>query len=182
VSDEQLIDRLTELFRERGFDAASLDDIAAATGLKRSSLYHRFPGGKQQMAAEVVDHVRDQLAGTVLTPLTGDAPARDRIDEVGARLIDFYDGGAKSCLLEAFSLGNPGDDAAGRLRDSTAEWIGAFAAVARECGARGVEARARAQDALASIEGALVLARVTGDASSFRRAIRRLPDVLGAPA
>ncbi|GMT39257.1 hypothetical protein NHP20013_14090 [Helicobacter bizzozeronii] len=102
--------------------------------------------------------------------------------EAVARLLEgFYEGGAKSCLLEAFSLGDPGPDASTRLRESAEAWIEAFAGVARQSGARRPEALARAQDALASIEGALVVARVTGDTTSFTRAIRRLPDVLGVP-
>jgi AcrR family transcriptional regulator len=182
VSDEQLMDGLTDLFRERGFEAASLGDIAAATGLRRSSLYHRFPGGKQQMAAEVVDHVRGRLTDTVLAPLSEPGELRDRVKAVGRLLERFYEGGAKSCLLESFSLGDPGVDASTLLRGSAEAWIEAFAGVACQSGASRPEARARAQDALASIEGALVVARVTGDRTSFTRAIRRLPDVLGVPA
>src|SRR5687767_7960924 len=53
VSDKELLERLTGVFRRHGYDGASLSVIAAATGLQRSSLYHRFPGGKEQMAAEV---------------------------------------------------------------------------------------------------------------------------------
>lgn len=182
VSDEQLMEGLTDLFRERGFEASSLEDIATATGLRRSSLYHRFPGGKQQMATEVVGQVRAGLTDTVLAPLSGPGSLRDRVSAVGRLLERFYEGGAKNCLLESFSLGDPGPDASALLRDSADAWIEAFADVAHQSGARRPEARARAQDALASIEGALVVARVTGDTTSFARAIRRLPDVLGVPA
>ncbi len=52
VSDSDLLERLGLLFRANGYDGSSLGDIAAATGLQKSSLYHRFPGGKQQMASE----------------------------------------------------------------------------------------------------------------------------------
>lgn len=41
VSDEDLLHRLTELFRAVGFDAASLTRIAEISGLQKSSLYHR---------------------------------------------------------------------------------------------------------------------------------------------
>ncbi len=45
---------VSEVFRRVGYDGASLEELAKATGLKKSSLYHRFPEGKRQMATEVL--------------------------------------------------------------------------------------------------------------------------------
>jgi len=50
VNEEELLDRLTSVFRTHGFEGASLSLISKATGLQRASLYHRFPGGKEEMA------------------------------------------------------------------------------------------------------------------------------------
>jgi AcrR family transcriptional regulator len=178
VSDTELVDRLTELFRSEGFESSSLAEIARATGLQKSSLYHRFPGGKEQMAADVAQAVIDRFAGEILAPLFGDGPAEDRIRAVGRNLDRFYAGGARRCLLDVLSVGHPGAGASAALADAANGWIAAFASVARAAGARPKEATARAQDAIAGIEGALVLARVTGDEAPFARAIDRLPDLL----
>ena len=178
VSDSDLLDRLTIVFRGGGFDAASIADIAAATGLKKSSLYHRFPGGKQQMAAEVVSAVSTHIADTVLAPLADDGPLEDRVRSVGRAFDAFYDGGTRSCLLDVMSISDPGPDVRDALRAAADGLVAAFAAVARRSGATSAAALARAQDAVASIEGALVLARVTGDRRPFARAIARLPHQL----
>jgi len=178
VSDHDLLDRLGTLFRSAGFDGASLADIAAATGLQKSSLYHRFPGGKQQMAAEVASAVGEQFASGILAPLASDRPVAERVELVARRLREFYDGGARSCVLDMLSIGDPGVSASEALAAAAAGWTAAFAAVAREAGADARTATARAQDAIASVEGALVLARVTGDRRPFTRAIDRLPSVL----
>jgi len=53
IEDDDLICKLTDVFRNVGYDGASLAVLADATGLKKASLYHRFPGGKEQMAEEV---------------------------------------------------------------------------------------------------------------------------------
>ena len=45
VTDNQLLDKLTEVFRLYGYEGASLSRISKVTGLQRASLYHRFPGG-----------------------------------------------------------------------------------------------------------------------------------------
>ena len=44
---------LTEVFRTHGYEGASLALISRHTGLGKGSLYHFFPGGKEEMAAEV---------------------------------------------------------------------------------------------------------------------------------
>ena len=58
VHDEKLIERLTSVFRIYGYEGASLSRIAEATGLQRASLYHRFPGGKEEMAEAVLNACR----------------------------------------------------------------------------------------------------------------------------
>jgi hypothetical protein len=65
------------------------------------------------------------------------------------------------------------------LRANATEWVEAFAAVARQAGCRPLDARRRAADAVASVEGGLVVARVTGDNGAFLRAVGRLTTVLG---
>ncbi|HKX35432.1 MAG TPA: TetR/AcrR family transcriptional regulator, partial [Rhizorhapis sp.] len=42
-----IIPVLGEVFREHGFEGASLAIISARTGLGKGSLYHFFPGGKE---------------------------------------------------------------------------------------------------------------------------------------
>lgn len=178
VSHDQLLDRLTQVFRDHGYDGASLSVIAAATGLQRSSLYHRFPGGKEQMAAEVAGALGDQFGNQVLAPLAGREPIETRLAAVARALLRFYDGGGSSCLLDVLTLGSPGAATRAALAEAARAWIGAFAAAAKEAGFSAVEARHRAEDAVAAIEGGLVLGRVTGDHKPFRRALERLGPTL----
>jgi AcrR family transcriptional regulator len=181
VSDEDVLAGLTDLFRGRGYEAASLTDIAHATGLKKSSLYHRFPGGKQQMAAEVAAGVGERFATDILAPLGSGGSPTERVRAVGRQLTDFYANGHRACLLDALSFGEPGSAASDALRAAANAWTDAFTSVSRDAGHRPAEARMMAQDAIAALEGALIIARVTGDNRCFRRAIDRLPILLGLP-
>ena len=52
---EEVVDRLTRVFRREGYDGASLARLSEATGLGRSSLYHHFPRGKEDMADAVFE-------------------------------------------------------------------------------------------------------------------------------
>ena len=175
ISDEDLLERLTRVFQDYGFEGASLSRISEATGLERASLYHRFPEGKDQMAEAVVAHAGQRFVEKLLAPLRGNGPLAARIRETGRRLEAFYEDGRRSCLLDTLSLGDSGSalhDAVGRTYSA---WRDAFAAAAREAGLPAGLARRRAEEAIMSIHGALVLARATGDRKPFTRRSRDWP-------
>ena len=180
INDDVLLDRLTDVFRREGFEGASLSRIAEATGLKRASLYHRFPEGKDQMAAAVLKRVGERFADDVLAPLGEDAPIASRIRKTGARLKRFYENGAAPCLLEALSLGQTPALYDTLLADALQAWIDAFARVAKESGLRAPAAQRNAEDAVARIQGALILARASGNAGAFERAVNELETMLTA--
>ena len=50
VQDIEIIESLVKTFRSNGYEGTSLAELAKSTGLKKASLYHRFPDGKQEMA------------------------------------------------------------------------------------------------------------------------------------
>jgi AcrR family transcriptional regulator len=60
---------LGEVFRAHGYEGASLTLITEATGLGKGSLYHLFPGGKEQMAAEVLADIDGWFELNIYAPL-----------------------------------------------------------------------------------------------------------------
>lgn len=67
--DENLaLDQLLEVFRQKGFAATSLDDLTAATGLNRPSLYGAF-GNKEALFKAVIDHYWQRTGRTYLRAL-----------------------------------------------------------------------------------------------------------------
>ena len=110
IADDELLARLGRVFRDVGYEGASLSILSEATGLKRPSLYHRFPGGKAQMAAEVIDAAEAWLDANALAVLRSDAPPRERIAVMVERLAEFYEDGERACLLNMLSapLGTTG--------------------------------------------------------------------------
>ena len=69
VDEDALLDRLSNVFRTHGFEGASLSLISKETGLQRASLYHRFPGGKEDMAKAVLERAWRWLDDHALSPL-----------------------------------------------------------------------------------------------------------------
>jgi hypothetical protein len=69
-----------------------------------------------------------------------------------------------------------------QLRAIFAQWIDALAAALADGGVPGPIARARAEDAVMRVEGALIVARGMDDVTLFGRALRQLPAELLAPS
>lgn len=167
-SRDEVIDRLLATFRSSGYDGASLSDIASATGLGRSSLYHYFPGGKEDMASAVFDKVDAWIDERIIGPLHGEGTPAQRLDRMIAALDAFYAGGRERCILGAFVVGQSGRIFGRRLATVFERWIAALAAVARDSGAKPDEARRRAEAAIMSVQGAVILAGALDDPRLFK--------------
>lgn len=178
IQDDELLDQITEVFRRFGYEGASLTRLSEATGLQRASLYHRFPGGKEEMARAVLQRVGRFMREHVLEPLTGPGSPEERLHRVATGLHELYRGGSTSCLLDALSLGGRGHPFEEAVADGMTRWIEAMAALSREAGLSPEEARHRGEDALIRIQGALVVGRGLRTTEPFLRMLEELPRVL----
>jgi AcrR family transcriptional regulator len=176
VSESELMARLGRVFRDVGYEGATLSVLSDATGLKKASLYHRFPGGKEQMAREVLADAEAWLDENILTPLRGNGPPKARIGAMARKLDDFYSGGKQACLLNMLSSARvqegPFVEPIKRLFETM---IGALARVLRDAGQGEAESRHRAQRAIMLLHGSLVLSRGMGSTQPFRRFLKTLP-------
>jgi len=178
IPKQEVVDRVMTVFRQHGFEGATLSRIAAATGLGKASLYHYFPGGKEDMANVLLDATAAWMELHVTKPLSGTAPPRERIAGMLKELDALYDGGDAACLLGTLAVGTSRSLFKKRLQAIFDEWIGALARTLMEAGLDRRSARERAEDTVARIEGALILAQGRGDTAPFRRLIRQLADEL----
>lgn len=165
-------------FRAHGYDGTSLSLIAQATGLGRASLYHHFPGGKEEMAREVFAHTGAAVDALLLAPLRGPGTPAERIDAHCAGIRAFYEGGAANCLLGALTLSGGADLFQAELAASFKLWIDALAKVLREAGQGRGPARRAAERAVAQVQGALILSRGLGQLAAFQRSLAALPQLL----
>ncbi len=68
----------TRLFRQRGYHATSMQDLAEALGMNRGSLYH-YINSKDDLLWSILDRTFDLLEERVVGLLEGDAPPLDRL-------------------------------------------------------------------------------------------------------
>jgi TetR/AcrR family transcriptional regulator, lmrAB and yxaGH operons repressor len=183
ASRTALIRTMRTLLRRQGYAATGLKQVLTDSGVTTGSLYHHFPGGKQELA-EAALTASGRSVGAALAHLldTSDTCA-DAIaawtDAMAAALaVDPRDGcPVMPAAVEAVHASEPLRRAAGTAflhwRDLLAERLG------RE-GVPTDEATETATAVVALLEGALLLARTTGDPSALRAARRAAVGLLSA--
>jgi AcrR family transcriptional regulator len=182
LTKSEMLGRLMDLFREKGFDGASLADISESTGLGKSSLYHHFPNGKEEIALQVLGHLEGQLEQALFEPMRSTATPRKKLERMLDAVDAFYEGGKKACLLERLCASVDASSFRRPLGRAFGTWMDAVEALGVEAGLSRAVARLRAEDLVVRIEGALVVCAGTGDTSVFARVIRDLrASVLAAP-
>jgi TetR/AcrR family transcriptional regulator, copper-responsive repressor len=78
-----------DLFRKRGFAATSLDDLSAATGMNRPSLYGAF-GDKRELYIKSYQRYRDDARAAMIDIFREELPIRERLTRIYAVALDIY--------------------------------------------------------------------------------------------
>lgn len=177
---KDIIARLGEVFREHGFEGATLAHITQATQLGKGSLYHEFPNGKADMAEAVLQDIHDWFEHHVFAPL--DAPQGDvgcAIDRMLDACDGYFCGGGRVCLVGVFALGDTRDQFHAAVSGYFQRW---HTAQERAFGGAGLSksaSRDLSEDILAGIQGGLVMARALDEPKVFTRELARLKERVG---
>jgi len=180
IREADLLDKLTTLFRQYGYEGVSVSRLAQSTGLEKASLYYRFPGGKEEMAQAVLNGVVQWFTEHIFATLKGPGTPRKRVQLVAEQFREFYTGGTMPCVNDVLSIEGAGPAVMATLKGAMQAWIKAFADIGKESGMPLALARRRAEEAIVSIEGSLIVSRVLGETAAFDRILKQLPDVLTA--
>jgi len=175
VDYDQLIESLTEVFRNVGYEAASLSLLEKATGLKKASLYHRFPQGKEQMAHEVIDVVKIWMENNILTILSSDALPEERIELLTHCLKKLYSGGKDACIFNTFSFHQDKNSPFGKeIKSMVLALIKGLAGVISDAGYEQKESYARAERTVMLLQGSLVVSHAIRSERPFLDILNRL--------
>jgi AcrR family transcriptional regulator len=58
---QRMIERTAALLAEKGLQGTSFSEVLEASGAPRGSLYHHFPGGKDELVLAALSHAGDQI-------------------------------------------------------------------------------------------------------------------------
>lgn len=174
VTKETVLDRLLAAFRDHGYDGASLAELSTATGLGKSSLYHYFPGGKADMAEQVLAHLDGMLEAALFEPLRAAGTPQKKLERMLDAIDAFYESGRRACLLERLTASVDRQKFRRPLAGAFGKWMLAVETLAREAGLSKATARARAEDLVVRVEGALVVCAGVEDPRIFQRTLADL--------
>ncbi len=187
---ERIIETSAELFRRQGYSATGVKQIVTAAKAPFGSLYHFFPGGKEELGAAAVrtsGAIYAQLIPAVFDPapdvVTG---VRDFFDAAAAHLAET--GYEDACPIATVSL--EVSSTSETMRTACAQvfesWIAAGAERVAAAGVDPAKARELTIAMLAALEGAFVLARALRSTEPLTVArdlmAARLSAELGQPA
>jgi AcrR family transcriptional regulator len=160
---DRIVEASAELFRKQGYAATGVKQIVTEAQAPFGSLYHFFPGGKEELGAESI-RVSGALYELLIPAVFDQAP--DLV--TGVRL--FFAGAAEhlretdyadacpiaTVALEVSSSSEPMREACAEVFES---WIAAGSALHEGSGLSPERARELTIGMLAALEGAFVLAR-----------------------
>jgi AcrR family transcriptional regulator len=163
TTKNRIIDSSAELFRRQGYAGTGIKQIVASANAPFGSIYHFFPGGKEQLGAEVI-----RSSGKLYMQLFATIAAR--APDVLTAIEDFFSGAAETLeetdyadacpiatlALEVASTNEP-------LREATAEvfdsWITGATEYFAAAGIPREKARELAFSMLSLLEGAFIFCR-----------------------
>ena len=163
---------LREVFREYGYAGTSLALIGKRSGLGKGSLYHFFPGGKEEMAAAVLDDIGAWFEQRMFQPLREDKDPVSAIRGMFRTADEYFQSGERICLVGAFALSDVRDSFAARIDAYFVAWRNALANALNRAGKNPRRARTLAEDVICAIQGAVVSARAHNDSLIFNRLLK----------
>jgi TetR/AcrR family transcriptional repressor of lmrAB and yxaGH operons len=166
---EKMIGGAALLISQRGVQGTSFSEVLELTDTPRGSIYHHFPGGKDELVAEAIS-----LLGSVVTERIRNAEANqpEQVAEAFAQgWREFVEAtNLKSvCVMSAVTVG-AGADSEGLLpvvAAGFASWRDALADAYTRTGLSKSDSRRLALTSIAALEGAMIVARAEQSMEPF---------------
>jgi TetR/AcrR family transcriptional repressor of lmrAB and yxaGH operons len=173
-SKEKTLAAAARLFCRQGYHGTALQDILAASGAPRGSLYFHFPRGKEEIAEGAIGlgakAVREFIAQTAAASRNGESFVANLARGMAANLE--ASGFREGCPVATTALEVAADsETISRMaRETFSTWEREIAEALARFGLRPVRAASAATAILSQLEGALLLARTYRNLEPMHRA------------
>jgi TetR/AcrR family transcriptional repressor of lmrAB and yxaGH operons len=174
-------DRLTaataELMQRHGVAGTGIAQILETSGVTRRSIYLNFPGGKAELVAAATQSAGDEMTETLRTYLEQPDPitAFTRMWSDVLVSTDFQNG----CPLVAAACSrDEAPEAAAAAADLFSRWAGLLAERLVRDGVDSPAAQSLATTVVASIEGAVILARAAKSTAPLEQVTHHLSELI----
>jgi TetR/AcrR family transcriptional repressor of lmrAB and yxaGH operons len=171
------------LFRMHGYHGTSLADITTAAGAPRGSFAFHFPGGKAELAREVVA-VASERVGASITALAESGQGFGALFDAAARNLRDSNYGL-GCAVAGVTLDIGDVDLIGLAADCGAAltgWAKALQPIVRADGMSEAQALRTARVVVTLLEGGIVMSRAQRDTRPLREARDAAQELVAAAA
>lgn len=158
---QRMLTSALALLRERGANGVTLDAVLAHSGAPRGSIYHHFPGGRDQLVVEAAA-IGGDLVADILEHHGGDpCAALNELVAFWKQLLHDSDYRA-GCPVVALAIDGQQriPEAAELTRHVFGRMTTEMVRILRDAGASEGHAHSMATVAIAALEGAVILCRV----------------------
>jgi TetR/AcrR family transcriptional repressor of lmrAB and yxaGH operons len=179
-SKTRIIRAALDLLSQSGLSGVGINRVVEASAAPRGSIYHFFPGGKLELVTVALKEEEQSVAQWFRGTFDQREPISKKVESLFAGAAASVEAGAfnKSCPVGAVTLDIDADSE--KMRDVChrifATWQEAIAAGLDEIPED--ERHGVAELILATLEGALILARAQASKDPLLRAGRNLGEVL----
>lgn len=178
---ERLVEASADLIQKKGYHSTGLAEILTASGAPRGSLYHYFPGGKEDLVCEAIAFAAADVARTLAVAAQGartPAAALHKIADHFAGVLSTSNF-EKGCPVATITLELAGENT--RIQEACAAayagWQAGIEAMLARAGI--ANAKPLAETLLMTLEGALLLSRAQHNCAPLRLFKRHASSLLG---
>ena len=169
----RILDTAEALLQVRGYNGFSYADVSTELGITKAALHYHFPG-KADLGLALITRYADRFSESLASIDRADAPPKDRLAEY-ARLYDQVLRQSKMCLCgmlaaEYQTLPAPMRAAVAGFFDANESWLEKVLEDGRQDASLRFTGTARetARTIIACLEGAMLVARPSGDPDRLR--------------
>ncbi|ACB95887.1 TetR/AcrR family transcriptional regulator [Beijerinckia indica] len=167
------------LFRTKGYHATSMSDVAEQCQIQKAALYYHF-ASKEALALAVMAKVQAYFDKVVFGfAYDKDMPRSERLAKLAQNLAAYYSADTGGCLFAGFAVEELADTPAfhAPIQHYFKSWTKACETLFAEV-YDSESARTLAENFVADLQGALVMMRVTRQATYLQRLFLRLKETL----
>jgi AcrR family transcriptional regulator len=162
---ERIVRTTSRLLQRQGYEGTGIKQVARDAGAALGSLYHFFPGGKQELAAAAIRHSAQQFADTLRITLDSEEDAAEaviactRILATDLRDSDWMD----TCSFTATALETAGRAPAVEqaIAEALEHWQELLSGNLHRAGIAEQDARDLACTVINTLEGAALACRIS---------------------
>ena len=182
VGKELLAEKAFQLFSERGYFSTSMENIANACNIEKSSLYHHIASRSELLMMILNYRIKIAKEYIVAVANQSELTAVERLNKIAKMLEESFLQNNYYCLLP--NLMTEGNQHAPEIIELIRETfnclISPIAHILKEINTSSTQAQELAEDTIAQMYGAVVLSKVYNTPHILKRAMNKLSQLVSS--